>query len=849
MVNIIATSDFLNAIDTGRIDEADANFTPFSHQDVVDNLSTALDFGTITPISLSSTRFEFETSFGSYDYEMVFTGAGLGPVNSFAALEAAFDAGLATGAFSNLTIRGEKAASFPGDTSLPLATIMTLDVSASGYTLRTGSYELQVNGSLPVSMSDFFDLGDTLDQLENFGSLNNAQQNAVIADLNAYGLDDFSFSVDGTEILGLHASASQVSLTVLGYSFNLHGDFPEDFGEALEMLVEVADFLDFGTPLTFSNIAGFSIDRLTVTDPDGDVVMRTTGNWGNTNNISVDTVRLDGVTVVNSIVGENQDNRDFFQPGDMLIGTNGSDHIIGLAGNDILAGEGGRDYLFGGSGDDRLDGGSGSDILNPGDNDRSYDVIIGSRGNDRIIYSDNDNGFQEIDYSGLSGPLTVMIDGGTNTASVHKSGGAGTDTIVDVNKAIQAWGFEIIGTAGADVFTADGADSYGESNYIGLRGGRGADEFNVTTTGQVRLSFNWDGTNEATSGARVNVKAGVVQNDGFGFSDTLNVTYRGSGMLELRGTELNDRLLGGNGTDRFILDQGNDFADGKGGSDMVRYDRSGVDAVNVDLATGTATGLWDGFSFTHTLRNIENIRGSRDDGDTLSGNNAANKIEGRGGNDSISGRGGHDLLKGESGDDILNGGNGRDILNGGTGEDVLNGGGGVDTASYEDASGRVRADLGRSANNTGEAAGDTYIKVENLIGGDDRDVLAGNGKANMIDGGRGVDRIDGRGGNDVLKGGGGNDLIIGGAGNDEMTGNNGRDTFVFNSGADVITDFNNDRLRVDDALWTGNLSKAQVLALASVVNGDTVFDFGGGNTLTLEDYTDIAGLNPLLSIF
>ena len=49
----------------------------------------------------------------------------------------------------------------------------------------------------------------------------------------------------------------------------------------------------------------------------------------------------------------------------------------------------------------------------------------------------------------------------------------------------------------------------------------------------------------------------------------------------------------------------------KGGTDLSRYDRSGADDVQVDLAAETATRIWNGVSFTDTLRNIENIRGSR----------------------------------------------------------------------------------------------------------------------------------------------------------------------------------------------------------------------------------------------
>ncbi|PCH73938.1 MAG: hypothetical protein COC12_04450 [Rhodobacteraceae bacterium] len=58
-------------------------------------------------------------------------------------------------------------------------------------------------------------------------------------------------------------------------------------------------------------------------------------------------------------------------------------------------------------------------------------------------------------------------------------------------------------------------------------------------------------------------------------------------------------------------------------------------------------------------------------------------------------------------------------------------------------------------------------------------------------------------------------------------------------------------LALDNALWGGTaLTNAQILGFANVVAlTDTVFDFGGGNTLTLENYTDIAALDAVLTVF
>ena len=109
--------------------------------------------------------------------------------------------------------------------------------------------------------------------------------------------------------------------------------------------------------------------------------------------------------------------------------------------------------------------------------------------------------------------------------------------------------------------------------------------------------------------------------------------------------------------------------------------------------------------------------------------------------------------------------------------------------------------------------------------------------------------MKGGAGNDVLTGGKGRDILDGGKGNDVMSGGAKRDTFIFNGGNDVIKAFNNDKLKLDDALWANkSLSKAKILEFAEVTGNDTLFDFGGGNTLLIEDYTDIGGLASVLVV-
>jgi Ca2+-binding RTX toxin-like protein len=132
----------------------------------------------------------------------------------------------------------------------------------------------------------------------------------------------------------------------------------------------------------------------------------------------------------------------------------------------------------------------------------------------------------------------------------------------------------------------------------------------------------------------------------------------------IRRTNYDDVIHGSRSDDRFILRQGDDIVSGGAGNDTVRYDRSGVGAVTVNLTTGTATGTWKGQAFTDKRKNIENIRGSRADGDTPIGNAKDNYFDGKGGNDTLQGKARNNTLRGDTGSDkfIFKSGDGFDAL-------------------------------------------------------------------------------------------------------------------------------------------------------------------------------------------
>lgn len=404
---------------------------------------------------------------------------------------------------------------------------------------------------------------------------------------------------------------------------------------------------------------------------------------------------------------------------------------------------------------------------------------------------------------------------------------------VNSGRASSAWDGE---TVAMTLYDAGGRDIVNFSNdtraqSVDLRPGGISDVYGAI--GNMAIARNTvieeyragSGADTVTGNAAANL---LIGNDG------ADLLYGGLGNDVLRGGAGDDILNGGSLV--ASRSDGGDAFYGGAGIDTVSYEGS-RGSLRVDLvysAINTFTAAGDSYD------SIENLTGSQG-ADNLRGTTGDNVIRGLSNVDYIFGRRGDDRLEGGIGDDVLFGGVGRDVLLGGTHRD---------RAQYSESLTAVVLDLMNVARNSGEAAGDSYVSIEDLAGSEYGDDISGDVLANRLFGRGGDDVLTGRGGDDYLNGGGGRDVLLGGAGDDVLRGGASQDTFVFDGGADVVEDFFLDRLRLDDALWGGaTWSTAQILARARVVAGDTVFDFGAGNSLTLENVTDIAGLGTAISVF
>ena len=169
------------------------------------------------------------------------------------------------------------------------------------------------------------------------------------------------------------------------------------------------------------------------------------------------------------------------------------------------------------------------------------------------------------------------------------------------------------------------------------------------------------------------------------------------------------------------------------------------------------------------------------------------------GGEDMSGLGGGDVLRGFKGFDFLNGGPGVDLLVGGAdgdsyifkkdwGADTVADRSGFDSLDFSFITVPVEVDLdpenGAHAARSGKNR--VYVSsrsiIEQALGGISDDVILGNQADNALEGSEGNDRVHGRSGADGIGGGRGDDRLTGGPGNDIVIARSGNDTIYLADG-------------------------------------------------------------------
>jgi Ca2+-binding RTX toxin-like protein len=489
---------------------------------------------------------------------------------------------------------------------------------------------------------------------------------------------------------------------------------------------------------------------------------------------------------------------------DRITGSDGRDFLNGNQDNDTLKGLSGEDVLYGGPGDDTLLGGLGNDQIDGGD------------GSDRLAFWDVN--YTEGVQVNLSAGSTLDQFGSVDTLlSIENANGTDFDDSLLGDNSDNG----LDGNAGDDLLRGyGGSDSlWGREGDDQIYGGDDRDfligfagnDFIDGESGNDVLRYDLDAEYGGILGVEVNL-AQQAAIDGFGDVDTVKNIY------EVRGTQFNDTMLGGDGEDRLIGGDGDDVLYGDGSLTTYTFNAilterdenwTAVGLERVDLALGLYHDSPFSYSFGDkiTFFGGEVVRMIVDQGtlyDTINFGGYNNSFEA------------YDPVISEYSNvsderyilieqpfklnntnhtltfEIYSEGDHFDQIQ--TLEDWFDNSqrksqGLPEIGAYKpgveiDYNDVVASSLATKSS-VSLGSGDDILE-----GGAGNDTLSGGAGDDTLTGGRGNDILDGGSGNDTLNGGSGNDTLHGGAGNNSLFGGDGVDTYVyrFEDGVTTITD-------------------------------------------------------------
>ncbi|MGO8506040.1 choice-of-anchor Q domain-containing protein [Rhizobium leguminosarum] len=360
----------------------------------------------------------------------------------------------------------------------------------------------------------------------------------------------------------------------------------------------------------------------------------------NKNNTAIDNTSTDGYTNNNVVWANNITYNG--TAGQASVKTDGGNAMPSAANGNKL----GIDPKFAGAASDNFHLGSGSAAIDSGT--AKYGVgSVDLDGHARVVGT-VDMGAYESGSSSTPGTPTTPTQPGTPTTPTAPTQ-PGTPTAPTK---------VFTGTNGNDILPHTGQSNGGNETFKGLggsdvlKGGAGADVLdggNGTDTasyaGSGAVSVNL-ATKAASGGQATGDKIASIENlTGSSYNDVLTGGNGGSNVLN-----------GGAGADKLSGGAGGDVINGGADNDTAGYAGSG--GVNVNLATGAATG---GHAAGDKFVSIENLTGSSYN-DVLTGNSGSNVLDGGAGADKLNGGLGNDKLFGKAGADILTGGGGGDTF-------------------------------------------------------------------------------------------------------------------------------------------------------------------------------------------
>jgi Ca2+-binding RTX toxin-like protein len=583
---------------------------------------------------------------------------------------------------------------------------------------------------------------------------------------------------------------------------------------------------------------------------------------------------------------------------DTLFGGNANDTLIGNFGDDLLVGGKGNDTLIGGPGNDSLVGGEGNDVFKIAAHGFGADIINDFNTGDRIDLSDLGIG----DFDTLTTVGFMYQDGFDAVVRFFYSGGYESITLTGVDVSTltnasfifntSATALTQTGTNNDDVLFGGSANdtltgNFGDDLLMGgkgndtliggsgadrLFGGAGNDIFKVTTQG-----FGNDTVYDFTPGDRIDLSAlGIadfsaispfIHQNG---ADTVIELYYSGGYetitltgiyassitassfifnlssigLTQSGTNNDDVLFGGNGSDTINGNFGDDILWGGKGNDILNGG-GGNDTLLGGTGNNTVTGGADKDDFVIT-DNGKTIITDFMTGDVidlsaygLSGFTALQSHLVQSGTDTVitlSTSDGSQIIKlnnvtasqlaptdfifstatgvtksGTTANDTLQGSDYNDSLNGGAGADSMTGLSGNDKY-YVDNTGDIVVEAA-------DAGNDTVSSTINYTLGANVENLTLTGTADINATGNTLDNIlTGNSGNNTINGGGGVDIMIGGLGDDVY--------YVDDTGDLIAETLSSGTDRVVSSVSYALSANVENLTLSGITNVN-----GTGNTL------------------
>ncbi len=291
-----------------------------------------------------------------------------------------------------------------------------------------------------------------------------------------------------------------------------------------------------------------------------------------------------------------------------------STQIFGLGGSDTILGQGGNDSIYGGADFDTLRGGKGSDTyyLYDATLNGDFDVVVEAAGGgvDTV----------HVRADGLDPNILYSYSLTENVENGIVDGMAGLDLIGNTRAN------QLTGNSSTNFFFGLGGNDHlnGGGGADWLYGGEGNDTYVLDDTTGLPGFESYDTVAESSASGLDTVRVNSSTSNPGSYTLTDNVengTITGTASFDLRGNDLNNKLIGNSAANSLTGLGGNDVVQGGGGADTL-FGGTGQDRFVFTALTdsGIGKGLRDVIR-NFTTGDVIDVR-QIDANSTLAGNQA-----------------------------------------------------------------------------------------------------------------------------------------------------------------------------------------------------------------------------------